>query len=53
MSGSSRRVVDTQEPIGIVISRGAREEPVLTSAVYVWATAPVAEEPARGERTTR
>lgn len=32
-----------EEPVGIVISRGSREEPPPTFSVYVWGPAPEPE----------
>jgi hypothetical protein len=36
----ARRVSQSQEPIGIVISRGSRDEVVPKFSAYVWAPAP-------------
>ena len=39
----ARRVSQSQEPIGIVISRGSREEASPKFSAYVWGPAPEME----------
>ena len=39
----TKRVRAAEEPLGIVISRGSREEPPPTFSVYVWGPAPEPE----------
>ena len=39
----TKRIRATEEPLGIVISRGSREEPPQTFSVYVWGPAPEPE----------
>lgn len=39
-----RRIVQEQEPIGIVISRGSRDEAAPTFRLYIWGPAPVEEQ---------
>ena len=39
----SKRKRAVEEPVGIVISRGSREEPPPTFSVYVWGPAPEPE----------
>lgn len=39
----TKRMRAGEEPLGIVISRGSREEPPPTFSVYVWGPAPEPE----------
>ena len=39
----TKRVRAAEEPLGIVISRGSRDEPPPTFSVYVWGPAPEPE----------
>lgn len=39
----TKRIRAAEEPLGIVISRGSREEPPPTFSVYVWGPAPEPE----------
>ena len=41
---ASTRTVVTAEPIGIIISRGKRDEPTPLFWAYVWGPAPEAED---------
>lgn len=43
MPVSSRKLV-AEEPMGIVISRGKRDEPVPALTAYVWGPAPEAQD---------
>jgi hypothetical protein len=45
MAKSNRRP-DADEPIGIVISRGKRDEPMPAFTAYIWGPAPEAQRPA-------
>ena len=43
---ASTRVPVAEEPFGIIISRGKRDEPAPLFWAYVWGPAPEAEDPA-------
>jgi hypothetical protein len=48
MSVSSRPKA-REEPVGIVISQGRREDPPPAFRAYIWAPAPVGQEPPNSE----
>lgn len=48
-----RQSTGTQEPIGIVISRGSRDEAVPRFCAYVWAPGPEGDESCTAASTTK
>jgi hypothetical protein len=43
-------MMNAEEPVGIIISRGTRDEPAPAFWAYVWGMAPEAERPGRRRR---